>query len=130
VGRTKRHPDLLIPDKWAIEVKIARPYGDNGKEAGHWSVNLLHPYEGNTSLIGDCYNLLGSTAPERKAVLAVGYEHAPSIIDLDRLVKSFEIIASSIAGIKLGPRVTDRCEHLVHPVHQTAGLFAWEVLTA
>jgi len=30
---TKRTPDLLMPDKWAIEVKIARPFGDNGGEA-------------------------------------------------------------------------------------------------
>src|SRR5208282_2202992 len=35
--RTKRCPDLLIPDEWAIEVKITRPYGDNGKEAENWS---------------------------------------------------------------------------------------------
>jgi hypothetical protein len=31
--RTQRTPDLLIPHQWAIEFKIARPYGDNGKEA-------------------------------------------------------------------------------------------------
>jgi len=29
----RRNPDLLIPDQWAIEFKIARPFGDNGKEA-------------------------------------------------------------------------------------------------
>jgi hypothetical protein len=39
--QTKRCPDLLIPNQWAIEVKITRPYGDNGKEAENWSVNLL-----------------------------------------------------------------------------------------
>jgi hypothetical protein len=37
---TKRTPDLLISGQWAIEVKIARPFGDNGKEAENWSVNL------------------------------------------------------------------------------------------
>jgi hypothetical protein len=31
--QTKRCPDLLIPKEWAIEVKIARPYGDDAKEA-------------------------------------------------------------------------------------------------
>ena len=40
---TKRTPDLLIPNEWAIEFKITRPFGDNGKEAENWSVNLLHP---------------------------------------------------------------------------------------
>jgi hypothetical protein len=27
---------------------------NNGKEAETWSVNLLHPYPGNVSVIGDC----------------------------------------------------------------------------
>jgi hypothetical protein len=127
--RTKRCPDLLIPDEWAIEIKITRPYGDNGKEAENWSVNLLHPYRGNTSSIGDCYKLLGLSMPERKAVLVIGYEHAPAKIDLTPLIKSFETIATSVAGITLGPRVEKSREGLVHPVHQTARLFAWEVLT-
>jgi len=127
--RTKRCPDLLIPNEWAIEVKIARPYGDNGKEAENWSVNLLHPYRGNTSSIGDCYKLLSLITPERKAVLVIGYEHAPAKIDLTPLVKSFETVATCVAGIKLGPRVEKSCEGLVHPVHQAARLFAWEILT-
>ncbi len=127
--RTKRCPDLLIPEEWAIESKIARPYGDNGKEAENWSVSLLHPYRGHTSSIGDCYKLLGLTTPERKAVLVIGYEHAPAKIDLTPLIKSFETIATCVAGITLGPRVEKSSEGLVHPVHQTARLFAWEALT-
>ena len=55
---TKRTPDLLIQGEWAIEFKIARPFGDNGKPAENWSVNLLHPYSGNVSLIGDCLKLV------------------------------------------------------------------------
>jgi hypothetical protein len=53
-------PDLLIRGSWAFEFKIARPYGDNGKEAeaGDWSVNVIHPYEGNVSSLGDCMKLL------------------------------------------------------------------------
>jgi hypothetical protein len=119
---------LLIPNEWAIEVKIARPYGDNGKEAENWSVNLLHPYRGNTSSIGDCYKLLSLTTAERKAVLVIGYEHATAKIDLTPLVKSFETIATCVSGIKLGPRIEKSCLGLIHPVHQTAKLFAWEVL--
>ena len=41
--KTKRTPDLLIAGSWALEIKIARPFGDNGKLAENWSVNLLHP---------------------------------------------------------------------------------------
>ena len=63
---TKRTPDLLIPGEWAIEIKIARPYGDNDREAENWSVNLLHPYPGNVSTIGDCHKLVGLPCRERR----------------------------------------------------------------
>jgi len=43
--KSKRTPDLLITGHWGIEFKLARPFGDNGKQAENWSVNLLHPYE-------------------------------------------------------------------------------------
>jgi len=52
--RTVRTPDLLIVGHWALDIKIARPFGDNRKLAENSSVNLLHPYGGNTSLLGDC----------------------------------------------------------------------------
>src|SRR4030067_1292602 len=71
---TKRTPDLLIPNERALEFKITRPFGDNGKEAENWSVNLLHPYRGNVSAIGDCYKLLDLKCLERKAVVVIGYE--------------------------------------------------------
>src|SRR5216684_6150536 len=73
--RTKRNPDLLIPNEWAIEFKIVRPFGDNGKEAENWSVNLLHPYPGNVSTIGDALKLSAIDFTERRAVVVVGYEH-------------------------------------------------------
>ena len=57
VGKTRREPDVLIPGKWALEFKIVRPFGDNGNIAEHRSENLLHPYEGNVSALGDCLKL-------------------------------------------------------------------------
>src|SRR6266478_5800532 len=64
--RTMRTPDLLIEKHWALEIKLARPFGDNGKLAENWSVNLLHPYPGNTSLLGDCLKLQAITRSEQK----------------------------------------------------------------
>ena len=75
--RTKRTPDLLIENEWAMEFKIVRPYGDNDREAEDWSVNLLHPYPGNVSTIADCWKLQSLECAERKAVVVVGYEHTP-----------------------------------------------------
>ena len=124
----KRVPDMLIPGRWALEFKIVRPFGDNGKPAEHWSENILHPYPGNTSSLGDCLKLLASTLPERKAVVVFGYEHEPAQILLDPAVKAFELIAKDTLGVALSPRIERRIKGLIHPVHQVLRIFAWEVL--
>ena len=127
--KTKRTPDLLIPGQWALEFKIARPYGDNGHEAENWSVNLLHPYPGNVSAIGDCLKLREYPGPERKASVVIGYEHSPARIPLDPLLASFEVVAQQIAGSELSTRVQERREGLRHPVHQQFLVAAWEILS-
>src|SRR5687768_12130952 len=70
-ARTRQTPDLLISGHWALEFKIARPFGDNGREAEDWSVNLLHPYAGNVSAIGDALKLGQLNLAERRAVVVV-----------------------------------------------------------
>ena len=126
--RTKRTPDLLIENEWAMEFKIVRPYGDNDREAEDWSVNLLHPYPGNVSTIADGWKLQSLECAERKAVVVVGYEHTPPKTDLTPLIGCFEAIAKHVAKIQLSARIETRREGLVHPVHQTTRIFAWEVL--
>lgn len=125
---TKRTPDLLIPSHWAVEFKIARPYGDNGREAENWSVNLLHPYKGNVSTVGDCYKLASWAGPERRAAIVIGYEHSPAKISLAPLVEAFEAIAKFVAKIELSERVECYRGGLIHPVHQCVRIFGWEVL--
>jgi len=120
---TKRTPDLLIPDDWAVEFKIVRPFGDNGKEAEDWSVNLLHPYPGNVSSIGDCLKLMQLQGSERKSVAVIGYEHAPPKISLTPLIDSFEVICEKVIGVKLSKRV-ENYRRLDHPVHQAVRVFA------
>jgi hypothetical protein len=80
------------------------------------------------STIGDCYKLTTLEGPERKAVVVIGYEHVPPKINLTPLIDSFEAIAVHVAGIKLSERFECRREGLVHPVHQSLRVFAWEVL--
>ena len=126
---TKRTPDLLIPQEWAIEFKIARPFGDNSNEAENWSVNLLHPYSGNTSTIGDCLKLAQLGCLERLAVAVIGYEHSPPKIDLSPLIKSFEVIADQVKNIALSKRVETYRGNLVHPIRQSVRVFGWEVIT-
>jgi len=125
---TRRTPDVLIKGSWALEFKIVRPFGDNGKQAENWSVNLIHPYRGNVSALGDCVKLLDLNIPEKKAAIVIGYEHDPSKISIQPLVESFEMLAERIMKIKLGPRETENRRNLVHPVHQQLTVYAWEVL--
>lgn len=126
-ARTKRCPDLAIENEWAIEFKIVRPFGDNDREAENWSVNMLHPYSGNTSLIGDAIKLVELSDYKSKGLFLLGYEHNPAIINLDPLICSFEVLMKEILKINLGPRI-EVCEKgLVHPVHQVLRCIGWEL---
>jgi hypothetical protein len=125
--KTMRTPDLLISGHWALEIKIARPFGDNGKLAENWSVNLLHPYSGNTSLLGDCLKLQSHPCPERKGVLAICYEHDPPQVTLEPLARSFEVVATEVLSIPLGKRVSAIRRNLIHPVHQQLVVMGWTI---
>jgi hypothetical protein len=124
---TMRTPDLLVCRHWALEIKLARPYGDNDRLAENWSVNLLHPYAGSTSLLGDCLKLRMLPCKERKGVLAIGYEHEPARLDLEPLWRAFELVASGVLNLNLGPRIVARRKGLIHPVHQQVIVVGWEL---
>ncbi|MGE3151263.1 MAG: hypothetical protein AB7G48_01445 [Nitrospiraceae bacterium] len=124
---TKRLPDILILGHWALELKIVRPFGDNGKPAEHWSENVLHPYPGNTSSLGDCIKLLECALYERKAILIFGYEHNPPQVHLEQAIASFEVLAKNIMKVRLGERVEELQKNLVHPVHQQLRVYGFEV---
>ena len=113
-AEAKRLPDILIPGQWAIEAKIIRPFGDNGRPAEHWSENILHPYPGNTSSLGDCMKLLQSGLPERKGIIVFGYEHEKAVVPLDPAIHSFELLAAEIIHVELSKRIERRIERLCH----------------
>jgi len=124
---TMRTPDLLIRKYWALEIKLVRPYGDNNRVAENWSVNLLHPYSGNASLLGDCLKLQSLKCEEQKGVLAIGYEHEPPQITLEPLWTAFELLAAGVMNVSLGPRLVARRCGLIHPVHQQLVVIGWEL---
>ncbi|MBI4451491.1 hypothetical protein HY642_05940 [Candidatus Woesearchaeota archaeon] len=127
--QVKRHPDLIINGEWAVEFKIVRPYGDNGKPAEDWSVNLLHPYPGSTSAVGDALMLKGMKYP-KKAVFVIGYEHDPANpqrVNLDTLFDAFELIARDLAHLPVSKRSEQTRDKLVHPVHQVVRCAAWQI---
>ncbi|HEY2860046.1 MAG TPA: hypothetical protein VGJ21_16620 [Terracidiphilus sp.] len=120
--------DLLIPGEWAIEFKLIRPFGDNGVEAEHWSENILHPYPGNVSAIGDALKLADSSFKERKAIIVYGFEHLPAKIDLNVSTTCFELICREVVRIKLSVRVSADFSELMHRYHQHGRIFGWEVI--
>ncbi len=125
--QTCRVPDVLVPGRWALEFKIVRPFGDNGVEAEHWSQNLLHPYPGNVSAIGDLLKLTNLVGTERKGVIVICWEHLNPKIDLSRLVDAFELLARDLLKLPLGNRHTYVVGGCIHPVHQTAVVNGWEL---
>ncbi|MEW6504722.1 MAG: hypothetical protein AB1457_12235 [Chloroflexota bacterium] len=128
---TKRTPDLVVcdgPITFGIEFKIVRPFGDNGREAENWSVNMLHPYPGNVSLLADALKLINLNANiSYKGLFLIGYEHNPAEISLDPLIQSFEFIARQVMKIPLGLRVEERRDGLIHPVHQVLRCVGWKL---
>ena len=125
---TRRTPDMDIQSSWAIEFKVVRPFGDNGRKSENWSQNLLHPYEGNVSLIGDAIKLSSLTNYAHKCVFVIGYEHDSPKVSLDPLLASFELIARCVMGIRLSGRVEETRTDLVHPVHQVLRCISWELV--
>jgi len=126
-ANTHQTPDMDIQDIWAIEFKIVRPFGDNDRPAENWSQNLLHPYEGNVSLIGDAIKLSDLENYPNKALFAIGYEHSLPRVSLDPLLESFELISGTVLNIRLGERYEQARRELVHPTHQVVRCVAWQL---
>jgi hypothetical protein len=127
-AQTRRTPDLDLQYEWAVEFKIVRPFGDNGREAENWSVNMLHPYAGNVSLIGDAIKLAKLENYRHKGLFVIGFEHSPAKISLDPLISSFEVIARRVMNIALDERIEEKRDGLVHPEHQVLRCIGWQLM--
>jgi len=127
-AKTRRTPDLEIGRRFAIECKIVRPFGDNGREAENWSVNLLHPYPGNISLIGDALKLVDVTEYDHRLLCAICFEHEPAVISVEPLLSSFEAILLDVLRVSVSQRQLEIRRGLVHPTHQVLKCAVWAVM--
>ena len=109
--------------EWAIEVKMIRMLGDNGKQNDNLPTHILSPYPKHRSALTDCAKLLGSGLGDQKAILMYGYEYDEW--PLEPMVEAFELLASQ--QVTLGPRLAAEFDGLVHPVHQRGAVVAWEI---
>ena len=117
--------DLVFPGKdgWAIEVKLARFKGDNGKPADETLMHIISPYEADRSALTDCTKLTISGFDENLAILIYGFDFPDK--PLDPVIDAFELLAGS--RVNLSERITASFNGLVHPVHRSGRVFGWQI---
>jgi hypothetical protein len=119
--------DLLISPSggrsWAVEVKMLRLMGDNGKPNDNMLMHILSPYPSHRSALTDCQKLVGSGFSGSLGVLIYGYDY--DALPMEPAVEAFEQLAEH--RVRLGPRQAASFDGLVHPVHRRGGVFVWEV---
>ena len=102
------------PVEWAIEIKMSRPNGDNGKPDDTAIKDILSPYASDRSAVIDCTKLALSTIGPRKAILIYGFDD-PRRRPVG-MIEAFETLAR--ARVRLGERAESSLGQLVHPVHE------------
>ena len=109
---------------WAIEVKLIRFSGDNDKPNDHMLMHMLSPYPEHRSAITDLDKLNAWADPKRKAILIYGFEHQRW--PLEPTIEAFEVLAKSRSH--LSGRYECNFSGLIHPVHSSGAVVAWEIL--
>jgi hypothetical protein len=112
--------------EWAVEIKMLRILGDNGKANDNILMHLLSPYPAHRSALTDCEKLAESRLGRRKAILIFGYD--ADAWPLEPAISAFETLAR--ARTSLGKRLSAEFRGLVHPVHSSGRVFAWELQPA
>ena len=119
--------DLCIgvgPDwDWAVEIKMLRLMGDNGKPNDNILMHILSPYPEHRSALTDCTKLANAGFTGRTVLLIYGYEYAEW--PMEPAIKSCEILADQY--VALGSRNHSEVKQLVHPIHKSGRVFSWEI---
>jgi hypothetical protein len=108
---------------WAIEVRMLRMLGDNGKLNDNILMHILSPYPRHRSALTDCIKLKQTKLARRKAILIYGYEHEDW--PLDPAIEAFESLAAK--RVSIGAKHVARFDGLVHPVHSSGAVYGWEI---
>jgi hypothetical protein len=111
------------PLEWVIEIKMARPNGDNGKPLDIAVRDILSPYQMDRSALWDCIRLADSRVSARCAILIYGFDDSRR--PLSEIISAFQTLAA--ARVKLGPLHEAQLAGLVHPVHRNGAVYGWEI---
>ena len=117
--------DVVIDERpgWAIEFKMLRLMGDNGKPNDNMLMHILSPYPVHRSAVTDCPKLLVSGFDHRKAIIVFGYDYDTLV--MDPAIDAFEALAGRHA--RLIAAASSAFDDLVHPVHRRGRVFGWQV---
>ena len=118
-----RRCDLVV-GAWAVEAKMLRIMGDNGKPNDNMLMHILSPYPQHRSALTDCRKLGESSLGPHKGILIFGYAY--EAWPMEPTITAFEALAAR--EVSLGDRQTASVEGLLHPVHQRGAVFGWEIL--
>jgi hypothetical protein len=109
---------------WSIEIKLLRFLGDNGQSNDNMLMHILSPYPEHRSALSDCGKLVASGLKGRKAIVIYGFDS--DAWPLAPAVDAFETLARARHGLRA------RCEAafsgLVHPIHRSGAVYAWELV--
>jgi hypothetical protein len=124
---TRQSCDVCLghPPAWdqAIEVKMLRLMGDNGKLNDNMMMHILSPYPAHRSALTDCSKVVTSQLARNKAVMIYGYDYPDW--PMDPVIDAFEALAAR--DVTLSSRSVACFDSLIHPVHQRGRVFGWEV---
>lgn len=112
--------------EWAVEIKMLRLMGDNGKPNDNMLMHILSPYPADRSALTDCEKLIASGLPGRKAIVIYGFDY-PNL-PMDPAIEAFEVLAARRVG--LAARAVAAYRELVHPVHVEGRVIGWEIVPA
>lgn len=108
---------------WAVEVKMLRILGDNGKANDNILMHIFSPYPAHRSAVTDCSKLAATSLAPKRAILIYGYDAEGW--PLDPAIDAFEVLASR--QVRLGMRHRADFSGLVHRVHASGRVYGWEI---
>ena len=104
--RQRQRCDLVIgdPAEWAVEVKMLRLLGDNGKLNDNMLIHVLSPYSAHRSALTDVTKLRTSTFSCHLAILIYGFDYEDWPIEAAvQTVYYFEVYAPCFGTRQIVP---------------------------
>lgn len=122
---SRQRCDIVLgePPTWAIEIKMARFAGDNGKPDDMATKDLISPFDCDRSAVSDCAKLASSRIAPNCALVIYGFDDPLRALDV--MVEAFEALAR--VRVTLGTRYSAPLQRLVHPVFASGRVFGWRV---